>query len=369
MEWLILRSGAGWRRRALEKFRFDDHSAARHPGFSKFMARPTKNQLFARVLDALDCDLWDVEALSTGRMHPRLVRLSFGPKRILLRVYIWNLSHGGKSRSANEFRIQVTGISRFQRLAGEQTLILGWSDSLGVFAAFDFARHSGLLGSSPSFQILEDTLKSAATSGIAANLKGNNEVVVAFRPDFLGSYISEQASLHSPTEVEAAIQALRAGATSDVPAQLDHYIRRHLSGDRLTLGSGEERAQRARITQNASLFEHERAEAWPSGGMIGHNRPPPDRSAWVAEVAEAVEFVRQEMQRAEPDPTAVAERGKVLDRAAKAWRAMVAEMKKFPNAIAEKARDHAAEAFFALAVGILIKIIGGILAWLGIVLG
>lgn len=111
------------------------------------------------------------------------------------RIYSWNLSHGGKTRSRDEYRIQVK-VDRFQQVSGQKTLVLGWSDDLGVFAGFDVRKHSGRLGYSSSIQVSLETLRRATINGISAHDKGNREVAVAFLPEFFADYVRNLEPLH-----------------------------------------------------------------------------------------------------------------------------------------------------------------------------
>jgi putative restriction endonuclease len=99
-------------------------------------------------------------------------------------------------RPADEYRIQITGVSRFEQRTNEKTLILGWWDSVGVYAGFDFQKHAGKLGYSPSIQIREDCLRKALLNGFSPCDKGNKEVAIAFRPDFFVSYVQNLEQLH-----------------------------------------------------------------------------------------------------------------------------------------------------------------------------
>jgi putative restriction endonuclease len=118
-----------------------------------------------------------------------------GGDREIVRVYIWNLSHGGGQRSEHEFRIQITGIDGFQLEPDGTTLILGWSDDFGAFAAFDARRRTGPLGASPSIQLLASTLNAATADGAALQKKGG-EFAVAVRPDRLSTYVQNYDAVH-----------------------------------------------------------------------------------------------------------------------------------------------------------------------------
>ena len=114
---------------------------------------------------------------------------------------------GGAARPAHEYRIQITGVPHFEHAPGEKTIIFGWSEDFEVFAGFDYRRHAGKLGTSPSMQISRDALHAAQVRGFAPNEKGNGETAIAFRPDFAAAYVEHLAALHDTGAVpaEAAI--------------------------------------------------------------------------------------------------------------------------------------------------------------------
>jgi putative restriction endonuclease len=146
---------------------------------------------------------------SASGQHPAsymIVHHDSRTSRVLL--YIWNMTHGGgAARPAHEYRIQITGVPRFENPQGEKTLILGWSEDFEVFSGFDYRRHSGALGASPSMQISDDALRAAQQRGFAPNEKGNGETAIAFRPDFTAAYVEHLYALHDTGAVprEAAI--------------------------------------------------------------------------------------------------------------------------------------------------------------------
>jgi putative restriction endonuclease len=142
---------------------------------------------------------------STTRQHPgsyTIVHSDGRTSRVL--VYIWNMTHGGgAARPAHEYRIQITGVPQFENPSGEKTLILGWSEDFEVFAGFDYRRHAGVLGASPSMQISQDALRAAQSRGFAPNEKGNGETAIAFRPDFAAAYVEHLHALHDTGAVRA----------------------------------------------------------------------------------------------------------------------------------------------------------------------
>jgi len=119
---------------------------------------------------------------------------------------------GGAARPEDEYRIQITGADHFEPEPGGKTLILGWWDEAGVFAGFDYRKHSGPLGSSPSMQIREEFLHKAYEHGFSPCNKGNREIAIAFRPDFIIEYIRSLESLHDVGEAPIDFEVLEAVA-------------------------------------------------------------------------------------------------------------------------------------------------------------
>jgi putative restriction endonuclease len=180
------------------------------------MARHKKYDLLDIIVQSIfECG-WNVIYLSDLSEHPFLLKVYNQEESYKVRVYIWNLTHGGgKARPKNEYRIQITGIEKFRNLEGEKTLILGWWGQIGVFAGFDFFKHNGKLGASPSIQIREENLRSALDSGFSACDRGNGEIAIAFRPDFFVEYVRNLENLHligeSPDELMLAEKVVNSG--------------------------------------------------------------------------------------------------------------------------------------------------------------
>lgn len=162
------------------------------------MARLSKQRLLDIIISSLEHSGWAITAISPGATHPFRFEIEKGGARARVRTYIWNTTHGGASRSVDEFRIQITsGVYTFERETDGITLILGWSESYKVFAGFDIAYHDGSLGSSPSIQIGEATMALGAARGFASQQKSNNEIAVAVRGDRLADYILQHQAIHT----------------------------------------------------------------------------------------------------------------------------------------------------------------------------
>lgn len=161
------------------------------------MAKHRKYDLLDIIVQSINDSGWNVLYVSDISQHPFVLKIYKDEESYLLRIYVWNLTHGGgAARSADEYRIQITGADHFEQKVGEKTLILGWWGAVGVFAGFDYTKHTGKLGFSPSIQIREEFLRKALINGFSPCNKGNNEIAVAFRPDFFVNYVQSLEQLH-----------------------------------------------------------------------------------------------------------------------------------------------------------------------------
>jgi putative restriction endonuclease len=172
------------------------------------MAKLTRIELLESVRSAIHESDWHVAILDSQKPFQLLVHRDEQSYRV--RVYIWNITHGGGAqRPSNEYRIQVTGTNQFIQNPSEKTLILGWWDEVGVFAGFDYSKHSGILGSSPSFQIRQDCLEDAYRNGFAPCEKENQEIAVTFRADFMAEYIQNLETLHTFGAIQSDFDMLQ----------------------------------------------------------------------------------------------------------------------------------------------------------------
>ena len=162
------------------------------------MARILKKpKLIELLIESIHACGWDVLILSPREEHPFHLTIFKGDSRLTLLVYIWNLTHGGTPRDPNEFRIQITGVDVIRVQEGVRTVLLGWSQDLGVFAGFDPRRHqTSMAGRSPSVQIRREALERARIEGLSPYARENDEVAIAFRPDFLIPYVLAAPDLH-----------------------------------------------------------------------------------------------------------------------------------------------------------------------------
>lgn len=159
------------------------------------MAILNKEQLYEKVAEAIRLCGGEITFESSKGEQPVRVDISYEGEIKSLRVYIWNLTHGGGNRAANEYRIQVK-VDRFEEDSNSKSLILGYWDEGKIFAGFDISKHVGMPGWSSSMQIKKEYLEEAQTQKIAAYSKENGEIAIAFTPDFFMEYVNESYDLH-----------------------------------------------------------------------------------------------------------------------------------------------------------------------------
>jgi hypothetical protein len=180
----------------------------------------SKMELLERVLSGLEVSGWD--ARLQDRSHPFDILASSGLVSHEIRVYIWNVTHGGgQVRSPGEYRIQITGVETpITAPADVQILLLGWHEDLGVFAAFDPTLHRRPSELSPSLQIPLTTLVTGQ-SRMARHIRGNGETALAFPPKRMGRYVLHQRYLHlSLDEPEDALDELDDGLAASDSAEI-----------------------------------------------------------------------------------------------------------------------------------------------------
>lgn len=161
------------------------------------MARHNKYDLLEKIVSAVNDSGWNVAYIEDIKQHPFYLQVYRDNESYRVKIYVWHLTHGGgRARPRDEYRIQITGVKKFEPLQGGKTLILGYWKEADVFAGFDVRKHLGRLGSSPSMQIREDALRKAYVNGFEPCDKGNKEVAIAFRPDFFVDYLQSLEPLH-----------------------------------------------------------------------------------------------------------------------------------------------------------------------------
>jgi putative restriction endonuclease len=165
-------------------------------------------ELRNKIFDAIKLSGWQAFPVSASAQQPYKLLLfpNDNEPGLALNVYIWNVTHGGKGRDPNEYRIQMHG-KEIQQPPDYVSLLLGWWDDGSVFVGYDIEAHGGKLAKSPSAQVRIETLRDAAHGGMAAQTK-DNEIVVAFRPELFVDYVLSHGSLHTFGKTEESITFL-----------------------------------------------------------------------------------------------------------------------------------------------------------------
>jgi len=182
--------------------------------------RITKLGLLQRIIAAVEASGWSAIVLSPER--PLKLSIFRGDQRVVVLCYIWNLTHGGYPRNPNELRIQITGVEdRFRVEPGAKTLLLGWGEDEKMFAGFDVAKHLiSMHGRSPSLQVRRETLSEAETKSFFPQTRDNEEIVIAFRPDFFAAYVQELEELHKTAQQPEELRQLQRIANTDMGREI-----------------------------------------------------------------------------------------------------------------------------------------------------
>ncbi len=149
------------------------------------------------IVDALSDSSVQATLLSPLRSHPRRFRVITEAGAFDLWIYIWTITHGGATRSVEEYRIQMTTVTPpLATNPNGPTLLLGWFPELRVFAGFDVRRHINFSPGSNSVQISLTALQQALNFGFGFYTNQHGEITVAFRPSELLHYTLNKDILH-----------------------------------------------------------------------------------------------------------------------------------------------------------------------------
>lgn len=303
------------------------------------MARLPKKSLVARAVAAIEGDGWTVTPLTAEGQHPARFTVEQDGVSHTVRLYIWNLSHGGKSRSEAEYRIQVTGIEEFKPEPNGRTLVLGWSEDFGVFAGFDVQHRTGTLASSPSIQITTTTLKSGETAGAALQDKKKGEWAIAFRPDKLGRYVQHQAAAHSG-DLAPILADEFSQAADPLASEILHIAESGPGFDPSATGQDELVSQI--FTDVDKILAALTPASDPGPAPIGHNQPPgpiDDEPTLAQQIEAAANQIKDELNSKIPDARKVGRAGAVL-----AWAGRILILARKEGAkVWDKAKDVARE--------------------------
>lgn len=168
------------------------------------------------ILDAIDAS-GGVGCLVPGaHNNPRIFAVAHNGRMYRFAVYIWTLTHGGRSNLPKEYRIQMTSVTPPLSLPeGDLTVLMGYRPDKKVFGAFDILAHLQFTAGSPSIQISNSVLDAALQNGLAFGCKNNNEIVIGVRPDEFLTYVENNRLLHQHGHVTPQlVQGMEAAASN-----------------------------------------------------------------------------------------------------------------------------------------------------------
>lgn len=90
-----------------------------------------------------------------------------------------------------------------------------------MFAGFDSTKHlAPMVGRSPSLQVRRETLAEGKAKGFYPQTRDNQEIVVAFRPDFFAAYVEELEALHNTAQHPEDLAQLERIAASETEVEI-----------------------------------------------------------------------------------------------------------------------------------------------------
>ena len=338
------------------------------------MARLSKNALVDLVVNAIAADGWSVTLLTTG-IHPARFTMKREGVEHTVRLYIWNLSHGGKSRPDDEFRIQITGVDRFEPEPNGRTLILGWGEDFGVFAGFDAQYRFGRFGASPSIQIKTATLLAADDAGAKVQEKGQGEHAVGLRPDRLGRYVQHLGEVHAGN-LDPVLAPDDSQAADPLTSEISHVTSNSVGSNFGVDGEADFRTEIiSGVDEVLATLESDKPESPP---QIGHNQPPETldgQPPLAPQIVEASSQIKSELKNSHPNVRRVGSAGAFLAWAGRLLQVAKEEGANFLDKGKDLAREHAVKTLWGAVgttgvvfkeeiVGLLRRVATSILQWL-----
>lgn len=185
------------------------------------MVRLSSAELTKILVATLEAEGFSVDVGSS--LHARPVALWLDEQPV--RVFLWNIRHGGKKRNPDEYRVQTTRPSRIRlHVAQHRTWLLGYHSELDAFSGWDPRFHPNP-GVSSSLQVQLSQLEEAALNGMSSRTRRvdkGTEVVVAFSPIAIRAYLEITSKLPRPGTTASYMRAwAQAGTGEEVePADL-----------------------------------------------------------------------------------------------------------------------------------------------------
>jgi hypothetical protein len=172
------------------------------------LGRTMLNRLFVDSLGDAVLKTEDLDA------KPLIIDL-LKPYPLRLRVYLYNCTNPPGGRALDEYKIQVIVPDQqrgtrgsFDYSCGRMALLAAYvclSDEIadGVFVLWDATKHADF-SYSANFQVKAETIIEALCIPVSASTRGNNEIVLAARPQHLLSAIEKRMDIMSRDILEAS---------------------------------------------------------------------------------------------------------------------------------------------------------------------
>lgn len=173
-------------------------------------------RLVAAVTDAFLDSGGSAVLVSAIDRNPRKFAVTVDERGLVVWIYLWTVTPGGRKALPHELRIQMTAVEApLEANPDGPTLLMGYEPTRDVFAGFDFQRHRNFTPGSPSIQVHQDVLTNAATQGIAFGRRGSGDIVVGIRPDMILFYAEHARTLHTRGGDEETIPILERVAAGE----------------------------------------------------------------------------------------------------------------------------------------------------------
>ncbi len=186
----------------------------------------TLHETFAENLRAAGLQILACEPVSGQRRSPNPTRIAVrrGRANVHYDVFLWKITHEGRGRSGDNWRIQATSFGKKNSPVEvtRNTIGLGWHEGSGVYVAFDpWVKRSP--GTSSSVHIHDDLLRQAAEDGLVKTTHRDStwDPRLAFTPEHAVEVFGWMQHLWRAKDVDLAVVAYSNPTPDRVVAEAD----------------------------------------------------------------------------------------------------------------------------------------------------
>lgn len=199
----------------------------------------TLHENFAAALRDSDLNVISVEPVSGNRRspNPTAVTVQWGAKSLAIyHVFAWNITHEGKGRSGDNWRVQATSFGKGNSPVEvtRATIGLGWHEATGVWIAFDpWVKRSP--GTSSSVHITDALLHETKERGKVATTHRDHlwDPRLGFTPEHATEVFPWSNSLWEPKDHELVVLTYTKPTDDQIIAEVDPKDSPGASGVRL----------------------------------------------------------------------------------------------------------------------------------------